>query len=114
MAGELGAGITLVSETMKKEDRGLGTTVVASVGLFGAVIAGLTTIALNNWRMSYFIGGGLGLLLLFMRIGVFESGMFTKLPIFCIIRIYLFPSFLPDFFCKNLSISIAFTPSKIF
>jgi len=79
LAGELGAGITLVSETMKKEDRGLGTTVVASVGLFGAVIAGLTTIALNNWRMSYFIGGGLGLLLLFMRIGVFESGMFTKL-----------------------------------
>lgn len=79
LAGELGAGITLVSETMKREDRGLGTTVVASVGLFGAVIAGLTTIALNNWRMSYFIGGGLGLLLLFMRIGVFESGMFTKL-----------------------------------
>ena len=79
LAGELGAGITLVSETMKKEDRGLGTTVVASVGLFGAVIAGLTTIALNNWRMSYFIGGGLGLILLFMRIGVFESGMFTKL-----------------------------------
>ncbi len=77
LAGELGAGITLVSETMKKEDRGIGTTVVASVGLFGAVVAGLTTIALNNWRMSYFIGGGLGLLLLFLRIGVFESGMFS-------------------------------------
>ncbi len=79
LAGELGAGITLVSETLKKEDRGLGTTVVASIGLFGAVIAGLTTILLNNWRISYFIGGGMGLLLLFLRIGVFESGMFNAL-----------------------------------
>ncbi len=79
LAGELGAGITLVSESMRKEDRGLGTTIVASVGLFGAVIAGLTTILVNNWRISYFIGGGMGLLLLFLRIGVFESGMFSKL-----------------------------------
>jgi len=78
LAGELGAGITLVSETMKKEDRGIGTTIVASIGLFGAVVAGLTTIALNNWRASYFIGGAMGLLLLFMRIGVFESGMFSE------------------------------------
>ncbi|MBK9283990.1 MAG: MFS transporter [Sphingobacteriaceae bacterium] len=77
LAGELGAGITLVSETMKKEDRGIGTTVVASVGLFGAVVAGFTTIAINNWRMSYYIGGAMGLLLLFLRIGVFESGMFS-------------------------------------
>jgi len=79
LAGELGAGITLVSETMKKEERGIGTMVVASVGLFGAVVAGFTTIMLNNWRISYFIGGGMGLLLLFMRIGVFESGMFSGL-----------------------------------
>ncbi len=79
LAGELGAGITLVSETMKKEERGIGTMVVASVGLFGAVVAGFTTIMLNNWRLSYFIGGGMGLLLLFMRIGVFESGMFSGL-----------------------------------
>lgn len=79
LAGELGAGITLVSETLKKEERGLGTTVVASIGLFGAVIAGCTTLLLNNWRMSYFIGGGMGLLLLFLRIGVFESGMFKDL-----------------------------------
>lgn len=78
LAGELGAGITLVSETMKKEDRGIGTTIVATIGLFGAVVAGLTTIAIDNWRMSYFIGGGMGLLLLFMRIGVFESGMFDQ------------------------------------
>ncbi|MEI6020687.1 MAG: MFS transporter [Bacteroidota bacterium] len=79
LAGELGAGITLVSETLKKEDRGLGTTVVASIGLFGAVVAGFTTIMLNNWRISYFIGGGMGLLLLFLRIGVFESGMFNAM-----------------------------------
>lgn len=77
LAGELGAGITLVSESMRKEDRGIGTTVVASVGLFGAVVAGLTTIGINNWRMSYYIGGGMGLMLLFLRIGVFESGMFS-------------------------------------
>jgi len=79
LAGELGAGITLVSESMRKEDRGLGTTIVASIGLFGAVIAGLTTILVDNWRVSYFIGGGMGLLLLFLRIGVFESGMFAQL-----------------------------------
>lgn len=77
LAGELGAGITLVSESMKKEERGIGTMIVASIGLFGAVVAGLTTILLNNWRVSYFIGGGMGLLLLFLRIGVLESGMFN-------------------------------------
>jgi len=77
LAGELGAGVTLVSETMRKEDRGIGTTIVASVGLFGAVVAGFTTIAIDNWRISYYIGGGMGLLLLFLRIGVFESGMFS-------------------------------------
>jgi predicted MFS family arabinose efflux permease len=76
LAGELGAGITLVSESMSKEKRGIGTTIVASVGLFGAVIAGVTTFLIDNWRASYFIGGGLGLLLLLLRIGVFESGMF--------------------------------------
>ena len=79
LAGELGAGITLIAESMRKEDRGIGTTIVASVGLFGAVVAGLTTILIDNWRVSYFIGGGMGLLLLFLRIGVFESGMFQQL-----------------------------------
>ncbi|MCX8081133.1 MAG: MFS transporter [Bacteroidia bacterium] len=79
LAGELGAGVTLVAETMKKEFRGIGTTIVASVGLFGAVVAGVTTLWINNWRASYFIGGGIGLLLLFMRIGVFESSMFDEM-----------------------------------
>lgn len=81
LAGELGAGITLISETMKKEERGIGTMFVAAVGLFGAVVAGFTTILLNNWRISYFIGGGMGLLLLFMRIGVYESGMYASLKV---------------------------------
>lgn len=75
LAGELGAGITLVSETMSKENRGYGTMIVAGVGLFGAVAA--ATIAKNfTWQTSYFVGGGLGLLLLLLRMGTFESGMF--------------------------------------
>jgi MFS transporter, putative metabolite:H+ symporter len=78
LAGELGAGITLVSEVMPKEKRGIGTTIVASVGLFGAVVAGLTTMYLDNWRLSYYIGGGMGLLLLLLRIGVYESGMYDS------------------------------------
>ncbi len=79
LAGELGAGITLVSETLSAEKRGYGATIVASVGLFGAVVAGLTALMLANWRLSYFIGGGLGVLLLLMRIGVSESEMFKKI-----------------------------------
>jgi MFS transporter, putative metabolite:H+ symporter len=78
LAGELGAGITLVSEVMPKQKRGIGTTIVASVGLFGAVVAGLTTMYLDNWRLSYYIGGGMGLLLLLLRIGVYESGMYDN------------------------------------
>lgn len=79
LAGELGAGITLVSETMPKETRGIGTTMVATIGLLGAVFAGLTTYYINNWRMSYYIGGALGFLLLILRIGVYESGMYSQL-----------------------------------
>jgi MFS transporter, putative metabolite:H+ symporter len=78
LAGELGAGITLVSEVMPTEKRGIGTTIVASVGLFGAVVAGLTTMYFDNWRLSYYIGGGMGLLLLLLRIGVYESGMYDS------------------------------------
>jgi putative MFS transporter len=74
LAGELGAGITLVSESMSKENRGYGTMIVAGVGLFGAVAA--ANIAKLGWHTAYMIGGGLGILLLLLRVGTFESGMF--------------------------------------
>lgn len=78
LAGELGAGITLVSEVMDKETRGFGTMIVATIGILGAVVAALVG-DLFDWRTAYFIGGGLGLALLFLRIGVYESGMFDSL-----------------------------------
>lgn len=78
LAGELGAGITLVTESMSKEKRGYGTMIVAGVGLFGAVAAALIGGGdYFSWRTSYFIGGGMGLLLLLLRVGLAESGMFT-------------------------------------
>ncbi|MBC7746238.1 MAG: MFS transporter [Flavobacterium sp.] len=78
LAGELGAGITLVSETMTKESRGYGTMVVSGVGILGAVAAYFVA-DLFNWRISFFVGGGLGIILLMLRLGVFESGMFSKI-----------------------------------
>jgi putative MFS transporter len=75
LAGELGAGITLVSEILPKEVRGYGTTVVASVGVMGAVVAVLVGDAFD-WRIAYIVGGVMGLALLVLRIGVFESGLF--------------------------------------
>ncbi len=79
LAGELGAGITLVSESMSKEKRGYGTMIVATVGVFGAVVAGFMGDVITNWRYSFFIGGGMGLALLVLRIGVFESGMYDAI-----------------------------------
>ena len=81
LAGELGAGITLVSELMGAERRGLGTTIVAALGVSGGVVAGLIGGAFPGvphptWRVAYYIGGGLGIALLVLRIGVAESGMF--------------------------------------
>lgn len=78
LAGELGAGITLVAETLPKEIRGYGTTLVATMGVLGAILAYFIT-DLTDWRVSYFIGGGLGLLLLVLRMKVFESGMFKSI-----------------------------------
>src|SRR5690606_22816800 len=66
LAGELGAGITLIAEILPKELRGYGTAVVAGVGLAGA-IAAFFTVSLFEWRNAYFIGGGMGIILLFMR-----------------------------------------------
>lgn len=76
LAGELGAGITLVSELLPKNKRGIGTSFVAGIGLFGAVFAYFTFKFTNDWRLCYKIGGGLGIALLFLRISVSESGMF--------------------------------------
>lgn len=78
LAGELGAGITLVTENMSKEKRGYGTMIVAGVGLFGAVAAALIG-GHFTWQTSYFIGGGMGILLLLLRVGLAESGMFKNL-----------------------------------
>ncbi|MBC7422432.1 MAG: MFS transporter [Ferruginibacter sp.] len=77
LAGELGAGITLVSELISKEKRGLSTSLVAGIGLLGAVAAFFVSKNFN-WRICYFIGGGLGFCLLILRISVFESTMFAK------------------------------------
>lgn len=78
LAGELGAGITLVSESMSKEKRGYGTMMVAGIGLMGAVGAYIVG-DLFEWRTAFFVGGGLGIFLLLLRFGVFESGMFEKM-----------------------------------
>jgi putative MFS transporter len=78
LAGELGAGITLVSELTLKEKRGLATSVVAGIGLTGAVAAYFISQSFD-WRTCYFIGGGLGLCLLLLRISVFESGLYNNL-----------------------------------
>lgn len=78
LAGELGAGITLVSELVPKEKRGIATSLVAGIGLSGAVLAYF--IAQHfDWRICYYIGGGLGLTLLLLRVSVFESGMFKSI-----------------------------------
>ena len=77
LAGELGAGLTLVAEILPQKLRGYGSSIVASVGLLGAVVAFLTN-NLFDWRTTYFVGGGLGVVLLLLRVGVIESGMFEK------------------------------------
>jgi MFS family permease len=77
LAGELGAGITLVSEILPRQLRGYGSSLVAGVGLFGAVVA-YFTVSLFDWRTTYFIGGGLGLGLLLLRVTVLESALYQQ------------------------------------
>lgn len=94
LAGELGAGITLVSESMSKEKRGYGTMIIVSFGALGAVAAAIVSaqghvigswlgsifnITLANWQVAYLVGGALGLLLLMLRVGTMESGMFKNI-----------------------------------
>jgi putative MFS transporter len=78
LAGELGAGITLVAESLPKDKRGYGTMIVASVGVSGAVAAYLVYQFFQDWRLCYYAGGGLGILLLLLRISITESGMFKQ------------------------------------
>ncbi len=77
LAGELGAGITLVSETMAKGKRGYGTMIVAAVGVLGAILAYYVS-EWFDWRTAYFVGGGMGVCLLLLRVGTFESGLFRQ------------------------------------
>ncbi|RVU00909.1 MFS transporter [Mucilaginibacter limnophilus] len=77
LAGELGAGITLVTETLSQKNRGYGTTIVAVIGLFGAVVAAL--VGKENWQHAYLTGGGMGFVLLLLRVGTFESGMYKNI-----------------------------------
>ncbi len=78
LAGELGAGITLVAELLPKEYRGYGTALVTSIGVAGAPLAWLISLA-YGWQTCFWIGGGLGIVLLILRIGVLESGMYKKI-----------------------------------
>lgn len=77
LAGELGIGVTLVSEVMTKEARGWGTSIVSGIGIMGAVLA--FYVAEWGWREAYWVGGGLGLVLLLLRVYIHESGMFDKM-----------------------------------
>ncbi len=94
LAGELGAGITLVSELMSKEARGYGTAIVATVGICGGIVGALVG-DLIHWRKAYFLGGALGLGLLVLRIGVMESGMFQQAKLQAASRGNIFALFWP-------------------
>jgi MFS family permease len=79
LAGELGAGITLISEILPKEKRGLAGTIIATCGVLGGISAALLSKVITDWRTLYFIGGGIGLVLLALRVSVSESSMFSTL-----------------------------------
>lgn len=94
LAGELGAGITLVAETMTKENRGYGTMIIVTFGALGAVAAAMIGnqgsiwaqwidanlgIMLQGWQIAYIVGGIMGILLLILRISTYESTMFLKI-----------------------------------
>jgi len=77
LAGELGASITLVTEMLPKHKRGLAATIIATTGVCGALVAFLMYNLFKDWRLCYYIGGGLGFLLLFLRANMMESGLYN-------------------------------------
>jgi len=77
LAGELGAAVTLISEILSKEDRGYGTTLIATLGLMGAVAASLVGQVLT-WQTAYLVGGGMGFLLLLARFRMADSKLFAR------------------------------------
>jgi MFS family permease len=78
LAGELGAGITLVSEILSKEKRGIAAAMIASFGILGAVTAFFIHDIFQDWRLCYYIGGALGLVLLLLRVSVYESALYNQ------------------------------------
>ncbi|HRB92260.1 MAG TPA: MFS transporter, partial [Chitinophagales bacterium] len=78
LAGELGAGVTLVNESLSKERRGIATAIVAGFGVFGAVFGCVIVLWLKDWRLCYLIGGIMGFALLILRISIYESGMYQN------------------------------------
>jgi predicted MFS family arabinose efflux permease len=81
LAGEIGAGITLVTESLPTRSRGLGATIMAAFGISGAVAAGMLDWFVADWRTAYFIGGGMGLALLALRVRVADSDVFKRAAI---------------------------------
>jgi predicted MFS family arabinose efflux permease len=78
LAGELGAGVTLVAENMHKDKRGYGTMIIVTFGALGAVVASLVGKSFG-WQNTYIVGGCMGLALLLLRAGAYESGMYATL-----------------------------------
>ncbi|HET9747657.1 MAG TPA: MFS transporter, partial [Chitinophagaceae bacterium] len=80
LAGELGASITLTSEILPKEKRGIAATIIACSGVMGTIAAYIVyNLSGEDWRLCYFIGGGMGIALLFLRVSVLESGMYDAI-----------------------------------
>src|SRR5262252_2040108 len=79
LAGELGASVTLTSEILPKEKRGIAAAIIATTGVMGTITAYFTYEWFHDWRICYYIGGVLGLILLLLRVRFLESGMFNQL-----------------------------------
>ena len=79
LAGELGASITLTTEILPKEKRGLAATIIATTGVFGTITAYFVNQWFHDWRLCYYIGGGMGFILLLLRVRFLESTMFAKI-----------------------------------